>query len=83
MDGYKHKQNSALGPVKQGFQRDSREPSGIEASAPYDFASKNLTSYGSLLPVAIALEMLQLQQVVEQTLTGKRRTPAMSVGPRS
>ena len=68
------KQHSAQEPVKQGFQRGAREPNKIGASTPYDFASKNLTAYGGLLPVAAMLEKLQFQQVVEQTLTVKRRT---------
>ena len=73
------KQHSAQEPVKQGFQRGAPEPNKIGASTPYDFASKNLTAYGGLLPVAAMLEKLQFQQVVEQTLTVKRRTRAMSM----
>ena len=73
------KQHSAQEPVKQGFQRGAREPNKIGASTPYDFASKNLTAYGGLLPVAAMLEKLQFQQVVEQTLAVKRRTRAMSM----
>lgn len=73
------KQHSAPGPVKQGFQRGAREPNKIGASTPYDFAGKNLTAYGGLLPVAAMLEKLEFQQVVEQTLRVKRRTRAMSM----
>ncbi len=73
------KQHSAPGPVKQGFQRGAQEPNKIGAATPYDFASKNLTACGGLLPVAAMLEKLQFQQVVEQTLTGKRPTRTMSM----
>lgn len=75
------KQHSAPEPVKQGFQRGAPEPNKIGASTPYDFAAKNLTAYGGLLPVAAMLEKLQFQQVVEQTLTVRRRPRAMSMYP--
>jgi hypothetical protein len=39
----------------------------IGASTPFDFDGKNLTAYGGLLPVAIMLEKLQFQQLVEAT----------------
>jgi hypothetical protein len=45
----------------------------------YDFAGKNLTAYGGLLPVATMLEKLGFQQLVEETLTVKRVTRAMSM----
>jgi hypothetical protein len=51
----------------------------IGASTPYDFAGKNLTAYGGLLPVATMLERLGFQALVEATLTVGRVTRAMSM----
>jgi hypothetical protein len=51
----------------------------IGASTPYDFAGKNLTAYGGLLPVATMLEKLGFQALVEGTLTVRRVTRAMSM----
>ncbi len=57
----------------------SAEANRIGASTPYDFEGKNLTAYGGLLPVATMLEKLGFQQIVEETLTVKRATHAMSM----
>src|SRR5216683_1583336 len=73
------KQRSAKKPAKQGVAEDAPEPIKIRASTPYDFDSKNLTAYGGLLPVATMLEKLKFQQLVEETLTVKRVTRAMSM----
>jgi hypothetical protein len=51
----------------------------IGASTPYDFSARNLTAYGGLLPVATMLEKLGFQQLIEETLTIRRRTRAMPV----
>src|SRR6266851_2766529 len=72
------KQRSAKKPAKQGVAEDAPEPIKIRASTPYDFDSKNLTAYGGLLPVATMLEKLKFQQLVEETLTVKRETRAMT-----
>ena len=64
-------------PVKQGAQASPREPNEIGASTPFDFASKNLTAYGGLLPVATMLERLKFQELVEETVTVKRLTRSM------
>lgn len=66
-------------PAKQGAEAVNAEPNKIGASTPYDFESKNLTAYGGLLPVASMLERLGFQQLVEETLTVKRMTRAMSM----
>lgn len=66
-------------PAKQGAEAVIPEPNKIGASTPYDFGSKNLTAYGGLLPVATMLERLQFQQLIEETLTVKRVTRAMSM----
>jgi Transposase DDE domain group 1 len=55
------------------------EPFKIGASTRYDFAGRNLTAYGGLLPVATMLEKLGFQQLVEETLTVKRLTRAMPI----
>jgi hypothetical protein len=41
--------------------------------------AKSLTAYGGLLPVASMLERLGFQQLVEETLTVKRKTKAMTM----
>src|SRR5674476_1579911 len=66
-------------PVKQGPEKASPEPNKINASTPYDFAGKNLTPYGGLLPVITMLERLDFQSLVEQTLTSKRIPRAMDL----
>jgi DDE family transposase len=66
-------------PAKQGPDEMIREANRIGASTPYDFEAKNLTAYGGLLPVATMLEKLGFQQLVEETLTVKRITRAMSL----
>src|SRR5208282_961203 len=63
----------------QGSERPIPETNKIGASTPYDFEGKNLTAYGGLLPVATMLERLGFQQLVEETLTVKRATRAMSM----
>jgi hypothetical protein len=65
--------------AKQGADAVLSEPNKIGASTPYDFEGKNLTAYGGLLPVATMLERLGFQQLVEETLTVKRATRAMSM----
>jgi len=66
-------------PAKQGAEAILFEPNKIGAATPYDFEAKNLTAYGGLLPVATMLERLGFQQLVEETLTVKRLTRAMSM----
>jgi len=66
-------------PVKQGPGNTSSEPNKISASTPYDFAGKNLTPYGGLLPVITMLENLGFQALVEQTVTSKRIPRAMDL----
>src|SRR6202790_5589955 len=65
--------------AKQGAGEASGEPNKIGAFTPYDFKAKNLTAYGGLLPVATMLEKLGFQQVVEETLSVKRATRAMTI----
>ncbi|MDP2997707.1 MAG: transposase [Bryobacterales bacterium] len=73
------KQHSAKTPVNQGPEEIAPEPNRIGASTPFDFAGKNLTPYGGLLPVITMLEKLGFQSVVEQTLTSKRIPRAMAL----
>ena len=63
--------------ANQGVREVTPEPNKIGASTPYDFEARNLTAYGGLLPVASMLEKLGFQQLVEETLTVKRKTRAM------
>jgi Transposase DDE domain group 1 len=65
--------------AKQGSGDGAPEPNKINASTPYDFAGKNLTPYGGLLPVITMLEKLDFQALVEQTLTSKRIPRAMDL----
>jgi hypothetical protein len=63
----------------KGVRDVTPEPNKIGASTPYDFEAKNLTAYGGLLPVASMLEKLSFRQLVEETLTVKRKTKAMTM----
>jgi hypothetical protein len=72
-------QHSGRRPANQGVRDVAPEPNKIAASTPYDFEARNLTAYGGLLPVATMLEKLGFQQLVEETLTVKRQTKAMSM----
>jgi hypothetical protein len=72
-------QDTLRDPAKQGVHDVASEPNRIGASTPYDFAGKNLTAYGGLLPVATMLEKLGFRQLVEETLTVKRQTRAMTM----
>ena len=65
--------------VKQGSPATLSEPNRIGATTPFDFEGKNLTAYGGLLPVATMLERLGFQGLVEETVTVKRVTRAMSL----
>jgi hypothetical protein len=61
-------------------QRDSaviREPNKIGVSTPFDFEGHSLTAYDGLLPVATMLDKLGFQQLIEESLTIKRRTRAI------
>src|ERR1700683_1653564 len=71
-------QHSAGRPVKQGSGATVPGPNKINASTPFDFSGKNLTPYGGLLPVATMLEKLGFQVLMEETVTVKRLTKAMS-----
>jgi hypothetical protein len=73
------REHSEKKPAEQGPEEVIREPNKIGASTPYDFEAKNLTAYGGLLPVATMLEKLGFQQLVEETLTVKRLTRALSM----
>src|SRR5258708_8592057 len=66
-------------PAKQAAEAVIPEPNKIGAGTPYDFEAKNLTAYGGLLPVVTMLEKLGFQQLVEETLTVKRITRAMTM----
>lgn len=73
------KEHSEKTPAGQELETVVAEPLKIGASTPYNFAARNLTAYGGLLPVATMLEKLGFQQLVEETLTIRRQTRAMPV----
>jgi hypothetical protein len=73
------RENRDKSPAKQGVEEAIVEPSKIGASTPYDFAAQNLTAYGGLLPVATMLEKLGFRELIQETLTVKRVTRAMSM----
>lgn len=73
------KQDSRRTPANQGVRDATPEPNKIGVSTPYDFGARNLTAYGGLLPVASMLEKLGFQQLVEETLSVKRKTRALSM----
>ena len=66
-------------PMNQAVPAVIREPNKIGDCTSYDFDVRNLTAYGGLLPVATMLENLGFQQLVDETVTIKRRTRAMPV----
>jgi len=70
-------QDTLREPAKQGVRDVASEPNKIGASTPYDFGARNLTAYGGLLPVATLLEKLGFQQLVEESLSVKRKTRAL------
>jgi hypothetical protein len=71
------KQDTHRKAANQGVRDVAPAPNKIGASTPYDFEAKNLTAYGGLLPVATMLEKLEFQQLVEETLSVKRKTRVM------
>src|ERR1700733_13775916 len=54
------KKDSRKTPGKQGPEGSAPEPNKINASTQYDFAGRNLTPYGGLLPVITMLEKTRL-----------------------
>jgi hypothetical protein len=72
-------QDTCRKPARQGPRGVTPEPNQIGASTPYDFEARNLTAYGGLLPVATMLEKLGFQPLVQETLTVKRKTKAMTM----
>ena len=73
------KQDSAPSAAKQGVDGIAPGPNKIKASTPYDFEGRNLTAYGGLLPVATMLEKLGFLKLVEEALSVKRQTKAMTM----
>src|SRR5437868_1186937 len=61
----------------KGFARLFRDPVKSAHPHPYDFAGRNLTAYGGLLPIATMLEKLGFQQLVEESLSVRRLTRVM------
>jgi hypothetical protein len=72
------KQHNAETRAKQASNEGRSNPNKIGASTPYDFAAKNLTPYGGLLPVATMLENIGFQKCIEETVTVERATKVMS-----
>ncbi|MBM3729037.1 MAG: IS1380 family transposase [Acidobacteria bacterium] len=70
----KQDQDSGRKPGPQGVGEAAAKANKINASTPYDFEARNLSPYGGLLPVANMLEKLNFQQLVEETVTVKRKT---------
>ena len=75
-DSSKHTRRT---PVPQGSSELASRPNKIAANTPFDFAGKNLTPYGGLLPVATMLEKLGFKKLVEETLTVYRIPRAMTI----
>ncbi|MGH9404326.1 MAG: IS1380 family transposase [Terriglobia bacterium] len=73
-NGKKHSDKTR---AAQGCGAPLPEANKIGASTPFDFAGRNLTPYGGLLPVATMLEKIGFRELVEQTLSVKRRTRVM------
>jgi hypothetical protein len=66
IDSSKHTRET---PIPQALPGLPSKPNKINANTTYDFAGKNLTPYGGLFPVAVMLEKLKFQQLIEETLT--------------
>jgi Transposase DDE domain group 1 len=71
--------DSGSRPSNQGDSAVIGKANKIKADTHFDFDAHNLTAYGGLLPVATMLEKLGFQQLIEETLTIKRRTRSMPV----
>jgi hypothetical protein len=71
-------QHSSETRAKQASNEDRSNPNKIGASTPYDFAGKNLTPYGGLLPVATMLERIGFEKCINETVTVERATKVMS-----
>ena len=71
-------QHNAGSRAKQASNEVHSDPIEIGASTPYDFAAKNLTPYGGLLPVATMLEKIGFQKCIDETMTVERATKVMS-----
>lgn len=76
IDSSKHTRET---PNPQALPELPSKPNKINANTAYDFAGKNLTPYGGLFPVAVMLEKLKFQQLIEETLTVKRRPRVMGM----
>jgi len=63
--------------VNQRVRADIPKPNRIGASTHHDFDAWDLTAYRGQLPVATMLEKLGFKQLVEKTLTLKRKTRSM------
>jgi hypothetical protein len=70
--------HSEKDPVRQDGKKIVEESLKIGPSTPYDFEAKNLTAYGGLLPLITMLDKLGFRKLVEETLTIRRKTRAMS-----
>ena len=73
-----NRKHSGKTPAGQGPEEVIREPLEIGAATPYDFAARNLTAYGGLLPVATMLERLGFERLVEEMIPVRRRTKVMT-----
>ena len=71
-------QHSSKIRARQASSEGHSNPNKIGASTPYDFAARNLTPYGGLLPVATMLERIGFPKLVEETVTLERATKVMS-----
>jgi Transposase DDE domain group 1 len=76
IDSSKHTRKT---PVPQASAEVVSQPNKINANTPFDFTGKNLTPYGGLFPVATMLEKLNFKQLIEETLTVKRKVRAMGM----
>jgi len=63
----------------QGEAQGAKRATKITGSTPYEFGARGLTPYGGLLPVVRLLERLEFRRLIEERLTVKRETIAMSV----
>ena len=72
-------EHSEKKPAKQAIDEANPEANKIRVSTEYDFTAKNLTAVGGLFPIATMLEKLGFQELVEEAITSRRQTRAMTL----
>jgi hypothetical protein len=75
------KREKAAEAVNIGPEKTIPQANKIHAETKYDFAGRNLTAYGGLLPVAALLEKLHFPELVEATVNLELKRQPRSMAP--